>query len=169
MRKIILGGLLLLPMLSIAQKNKVDSQKVKAHEELISFLEKKEFVVKANSVRGRYGNQQFVDPTTNFVTVADSVGVVQIAFPGIIGRNGLGGETVDGKVTNYKITDREIGKGAVVKVTFFGYYTMDFFFNVSAGRFTTVNMNGMWGQRLTFRGELVPLEGSNIYVGIATF
>jgi len=137
----------------------------------MTLVDSAEFVLRANTLRDRYGNQVFVNGTTNFVAVADSVGVVQIAVNNTgIGQNGLGGETVDGRITRYEVTDHGVGKGATVRMTMFGFNTFELLLSVTDSGIGTVDLSGVYrGQRLVFSGELVPLAGSDIYVGNTTF
>lgn len=173
MRQLIILTLALLPFLSFGQSLKKSEKQLKKqdrHEALITLLESKEFVVTANQIRGRRGTSVIVNPSTNFLAFADSVGVIQIAFPnGNIGLNGLGGETVDGRVTKMVIDDRGVGKGANVRITFFGYATFDLLLNISDSGYTNATLSGLQGQRFTYQGDITPLEGSDIFVGQTTF
>ncbi len=174
MKNLALLLLLFLPILGTAQQT--DKQKAKEaerkerHERIMTMINEGEFVMKANTLRDRYGNQIFVNEATNFVAIADSVGVIQIAVNNTgLGRNGLGGETIDGRITNYEVEDFGPGKGANVRMTFFGFSTFDLLLSVNDSGLGTIDLSGMYGQQLVFSGEMVPLEGSDIYVGTTTF
>ncbi len=176
MKNLALILLFLFPILGMAQPQQTDKQKSKEekrkeqHEKLMTLIDSGEFVFQANFLRDRYGNQVFVNETTNFVAVADSVGVIQIAFNnGAIGRNGLGGETIDGRITQYEVYDCGPGKGANIRMTLFGFSTFDLRLSVNDNGIGTIDLSGIYGQRLVFSGELLPLEGSDIFVGTTTF
>ncbi len=170
MKNLALFLIMLLPLMAMAQGSTKEAKREAQHEKLMDLIDSKEFVLKANTIRDRYGNQIFVNELTNFVAVADSSGAVQIALNNSrIGRNGLGGETVDGRVTQYEVKDFGPKKGVMIKLTLFGSGTFHLILNVSSGGYATVDLSGIYGQRLTFSGELEPLEGSNIFLGRTTF
>jgi len=162
--------MLLLPILGMAQKSTKEAKKSERHEKLMALIDSQEWVLKANTLRDRYGNNVFVNENTNFLAIADSSAVVQIAINNSrMGRNGLGGETVDGRMTQYKVKDFGPGKGATIQLTLFGQTTLHLILNLSDSGFGTMQLSGLFGQRLTFSGEISPLEGSDIFVGTTTF
>jgi hypothetical protein len=170
MKKLAIILILLLPIMAMAQGPTKEAQNKAQHKKLMTMVDSQEWVLRANTLRDRYGNNIFVNDATNFVAIADSVGVVQIAFDNAqIGRNGLGGETVDGRITQYVVKDLGPGKGATIRMTLFGYTTLNLILNISDSGYGTIQLSGLYGQRLTYSGQLVPLEGSDIYVGTTTF
>lgn len=170
MKKLAIILILFLPVVAMAQGSTKEAKKKARHEKIMTLIDSQEWVLQANTLRDRYGNNVFVDETTNFVAIADSAGVVQIAFNNArIGRNGLGGETVDGRITRYDVKDLGPGKGATINMTLFGQTTLHLLLNISDGGYATLYLTGLFGQRLTFSGQLRPLQGSDIYVGTTTF
>jgi hypothetical protein len=170
MKKLAILLLLFLPIMAMAQGSTKEAKRKAAHKKIMTLIDSKEWALQANTLRDRYGNNVFVDETTNFVAIADSMGVVQIAFDNArIGRNGLGGETIDGRITQYLVKDLGPGKGATIRMTLFGYTTLSLLLNISDSGYGTIQLSGLYGQRLTYSGQLVPLEGSDIFVGTTTF
>ncbi len=63
------------------------------------------FTLEADQVVFKYGHRAYVSPTTNFVAVEDGRAVAQVAFNiPAAGPNGIGGVTVEGPLTDYKMT-----------------------------------------------------------------
>ncbi len=63
------------------------------------------FTLEADQVVFKYGHRAYVSPTTNFVAVQDGRATAQVAFNiPAVGPNGIGGVTVEGPITEYKMT-----------------------------------------------------------------
>lgn len=171
MRNLIIAIMMMLPLVAFPQKKAQKEAKKKArHEQLMNLINSKTFVLEAYALRDRYGNQIFVNTNTNFVAVADSAAVLQIAFNnGMMGRNGLGGETIDGRITRFEVNDRGPGKGARVRMTFFGITAIDLFLDVSDNGRADIRLSGLRGRSIQYVGDLKPLQGADIYVGSTTF
>ena len=71
-------------------------------------IDNQTFVLEADRVYFKYGTSAFVSSNTNFVGLDGDKAVVQVAFNvPFSGPNGLGGITVDGNASNYKVkTDK---------------------------------------------------------------
>lgn len=79
-------------------------------EEAKQAIENKSFTLEADQVIFKRGRTAFVSSNTNFVTVNGNKGSVQVAFNiPVSGPNGLGGVTVDGNVSGYKVTTDKKG------------------------------------------------------------
>ena len=173
MRKLLLLLVLCLPFALSAQKSsrqKKAEKKKEKHEKLLQLIESMEFVIETHTIRDKRGRQSFVSPTTNFVAIADSAGVIQIATNNFApGLNGLGGQTIQGRITRFEIEDNGIGKGVDIRITFFGLAAFDFFVNISENRYATLYLSGSQGQQLRFIGNIIPLEESDIFVGNPAF
>ena len=135
----------------------------------IQSLEKLDFVVEADKLIFKHGNSAFVNATTNFVSLADSRAVIQIAPFNGGGPNGVGGITLQGEASNIKIrTDR---KGNT-------YFTMNVLgaalsANVSislskGSNYASVTVDPTFhGNRITFYGRLLPSARSRVFEGRA--
>lgn len=73
-------------------------------------IDNQTFVLEADRVYFKYGISAFVSSNTNFVGLDGDKAVVQVAFNvPFSGPNGLGGITVDGNASNYKVkTDKKV-------------------------------------------------------------
>jgi hypothetical protein len=130
-------------------------------------LEQRSFVVEANTVFSKRGRSFQMNPSINFVKLENGEGVLQLAFNQIVGWNGVGGITLDGKVRNYKINKGDGSKMPSVQFDMngtLGWATVRIVLNTSGIARASVDA-GMSGGRVTFAGPLVPLSESSVYEG----
>jgi hypothetical protein len=131
-------------------------------------LEYQRFVLEADYVAGKSGSRTPVNSTLNFVIVDSLKATMQLGSPWGLGINGVGGVTVDGKITKYELNKKETKKGVSYSVTFyvmssFGSYDIQMWISQSGRADATVRGN-VSGQ-LTYSGQLVPLSQSRVYKG----
>lgn len=131
-------------------------------------LRNKDFVLQADNVSFKSGATVYVDDATNFISVKGDRAVVQISPSDFSpGPNGLGGVTVDGRVSDYNVsTDRKgrltlsmnvmgIGINAQVEI-----YMSPGSNNAQATVYPNFNSNTVW-----ISGSLVPYENSTVIEG----
>ena len=149
------------------EEQAVLDSKIKMYTEI---FEQKSFVIEANTVYSKKGRSFQMNSSINFVKLNKGVGVVQLGFDGIIGWNGVGGITLDGNVTNYKV---DKGDGTKMPSVSFnmngpsGGGTVRISVNSSGNSRATID--GNFGDRITFSGPLVPLSESSTYQGQTLF
>lgn len=166
---------------SIAQQDKKLSKKekkelrkqqqIEQNRIIIELLYSKNWVIEAHTVYDRYSQSYQLNPTINFVGVKDEEGALQLGFDGLIGWNGVGGVTVDGKVTKYEVKEGNGKSGPTLNLRFQGRGIGSAIINVtvnSSGQ-ATARVNGDFGDRITFAGTIKPLEESAVYKGQSLF
>ena len=80
-------------------------------QEALQAMRDTTFTLEADQVIFKYGHRAYVSSTTNFVTVNKKRATLQVAFNvPVSGPNGMGGITLDGNVSNYKIETNKKGK-----------------------------------------------------------
>lgn len=85
-----------------ALQNRIDSLQ---WQEALRAVNDTAFTLEADQVIFKYGHRAYVSSTTNFVAINKKNATVQISFNvPVAGPNGMGGVTLDGNVSNYKIT-----------------------------------------------------------------
>jgi len=129
-------------------------------------LENNSFVIETDFLSDRYGNRVPVSPTINFVMVEDSTGVIQIGSNSRLGANGVGGVTAKGKITKYELEENEEKKSFYLHITVMtsiGIYDLNI--NVSGYGNATARLSGLSAGKLTFDGDIVPLQESAVYEG----
>ena len=142
--------------------------KIKLYTEM---FEQQSFVLEANTVYSKKGRSFQMNSSINFVKIDNGTGVLQLAFNQIVGWNGVGGITLDGKVRNYKVNKGDGSKMPTVQFDMngtLGWGTVRISVNSSGNARATVD-GGTSGGRITFSGPLVPLKESGTYQGSSLF
>lgn len=163
------------PTLTKEQKKaeKARKKRQKEIEDSISFelarkaVEEGRFVITADQIRGKHGRSVNVNRTTNFVLVQGDTAVVQFALEGIVNSpNGIGGLTVEGRVTKRHIDYDKRGNLNYTMYVTGTALSADVTFTLpksSTRCSATVNSN-FSSDQLTFSGELCPYH-TNVYQG----
>ncbi len=125
------------------------------------------FVLKANQLRNKYGQMIMVSPTINFVAVKGRQVYVQFGTEAGIGYNGVGGLTLKGELTDFKMTRDKKYNGYTIMITTNGTngsLTITVQSNVT-GDNANARVQTNWGGQLNFVGEIVPIVGAEIFQG----
>ncbi len=142
------------------------------YQETVSLLESNQFAIEATRLADRYGRQAFINPNTNFVLVDGDIGVIQLALGSGPGFNGLGGITLEGRITNFVLNPtNNLNRGISGRMTVIGTAlgAVDLFFNINAEGNSTIRFSSNYGHRFQLYGFLTPLNESIIYQGMTTF
>jgi len=158
--------------LSKKERKELRSQQLAEQKEaIVALLNSKAWVIEAHTVFDRYNQSYQLNPTINFVGVNGDEGALQLGFNGLIGWNGVGGVTVDGKVTKYEVKEGKPNSGPTLVLRFqgraMGSATISVTVNTSGQ--ATARVNGDFGDRITFSGMLKSLEESTVYKGQSLF
>jgi len=125
------------------------------------------FVLEANTLRNKSGQSVQVSPTINFIAADSLTGVIQVGSEMYIGRNGVGGITLDGSVSDYKYSKDEKNGSYYISYylrTVVGTYDVKIR-AYSDGRADADVSAATWGNKITYAGYLVPLAISTVYKG----
>ena len=130
-------------------------------------IHQQQFVLEADFLSDKYGQRAPVTSTINFVMIDSLVGTVQFGDAQRIGYNGVGGATVDGRITKYEYT--KMGKKqdsySVRMVFMSGIGTYDITLMINAQGVGDATIRGNWSDQLNYHGKLVPLTLSRVYKG----
>jgi hypothetical protein len=129
------------------------------------------FVLEADFLSDRQGSRVPVEPTLNFIIVDSLNGTIQLGSAQTVGYNGVGGATVDGRISSYEYS--AIGKNknsySVIMNFMSSIGTYYITLMVNADGKTDASVRGNWSGVLNYHGQLVPLDESRIYKGYSTF
>ena len=136
----------------------------------VNALEEGEFVLEANNVTFPNGLVRFVSSNTNYVQMDNGEGVVQTAFSNFTyspGPNGLGGVTVEGKISSPTLNKDKDGnvyytfsiQGVAISATVLISLTAG---TNNACAQISPNFNG---NNMTMTGNLVPISESDVFQG----
>ena len=130
-------------------------------------VEQQQFVLEADYLSDKYGQRAPVTATINFVLVDSIVGTVQFGSAQAIGYNGVGGVTVDGRITKYEYTTTGKNEDSYsIRMIFMasvGSYDITLLVNSSG--YADAQIRGNWNGQLNYHGKLVPLTLSRVYKG----
>lgn len=139
----------------------------KLFQTAIDALKKQDFVLEAQTLTFKKGQTISVTPSTNFISMSGDRATVQVSF--VTGRplqNGLGGVTVEGKVSDIKMsTDK---KGRVSYSFYVQGLGISAYVNISLvgnNKASATILPSFHSNTLILNGNLVPSEKSNTFEG----
>ncbi|NLR91080.1 DUF4251 domain-containing protein [Flammeovirga agarivorans] len=141
------------------------------HEQAVSGIDSQAFVLEATQVYDRYGHTENVSSNINFVKVSGDVAVFQLGFDGVVGLNGVGGITMEGKISDYQVIEEKNGR-KTVKFNVMGPLMLaNMQFSVDgAGNYANVKVRAQTENiELNFRGVVKPTNHSTVYEGMKLF
>ena len=154
------------------KEERKEARKLEALEDLQranDLVRERQWVLETHTLFGRYGDAFPVNPSINFVAVNGDNCVIQLGFEHLIGWNGLGGVTFEGKVKSYKVYEAADGQGISLRAEFFGPgRNLSMFLDVS-GVNSDIRLRGNWGSRLRMSGQIVHPDESRVYKGQPVF
>ncbi len=136
---------------------------------LDSLFESKSFVLEADYLENKYGDQIPVSSMVNFIMVNSTNGVLQTGNTSSIGYNGLGGVTAEGSIGTWKLNRDYKNLNFTLRfsiLTDIGSY--DVLMTVNAGNYARATITGIWPGKLIYSGHLNRLDGSGVYKGQRT-
>jgi len=136
--------------------------------ELTRFMvEQQQFVLEADYLSDKYGQRVPVTPTINFVLIDSLVGTVQFGDAMAVGYNGVGGITVDGRVTKYEysVIGKKKDSYSIRLILMSSIGTYDITLLINSQGYGDAQIRGNWSGQLNYHGKLVPLTLSRIYKG----
>lgn len=150
-----------------ALQNRIDSA---YWAESLAAIKDTVFTLEADRVVFKYGQVAYVNSNTNFVSVNKNDAVVQVAFNvPFAGPNGIGGVTVQGSVSGYKVNTDKNGITTVkMNVIGVGISAQIWITMYKGTHEASVDILPNFNSRnITLNGVLLPLEKSDVYKGRA--
>lgn len=148
-----------------ALQEKIDSIQ---HAEAVEAINAKKFTLEADQVVFKYGQTAYVTSNTNFVSVDGEDAVVQVAFNiPAAGPSGLGGVTVNGKVSSYEMrTDKRGTLYLSMNVMGVGISArLDISMPKGTNNATVTITPNFNSNRLTLNGVILPAFKSSVFKG----
>ncbi len=149
------------------QKQKESDKQLQAFYKLI---ESRQFIIEATQVYGDQGDVYNVMPSVNFFAVDSVYSTIQLSFVGIVGWNGIGGVTLDGRIDRFDLNEFTSAKPLSLNgsINLRSGGNSQFTMYVYSSGMATVTLTGNWGSSITFQGRLFTLADSKVYKGIPT-
>lgn len=146
-------------------QNRIDSV---YWDEALDAIKDTTFTFEADKVVFPYGQIAYVNSNTNFVSVNKDDAVVQVAFNvPFSGPNGIGGVTVQGNISGYKIqTDKKGTTQVSMSVTGIGISAQIWITMYKGSHEASVEiLPNFNSRRLTLNGVILPLHKSTVFQG----
>ncbi len=158
------------------QKEQKKAEKERQNAELrkvtAAMIENHRFVLEADYLGNGRGYRASVSKLLNFIALDSNQVVLQIGSPFGIGINGVGGATVEGKITKYEAKKKE-GKRSTSYFVMLYITSPAGIFNVSMSvsdlGYADATVRGSFSGQIRYSGKLVPLKLSRIYKGQSTY
>lgn len=168
MRKIsfLLLSLLIVSAASAQTKKELRKQKqMETKKKNLALINNKTWVIEADMVYDRQMNPYNVSPTTNFMMLEGDMLTIQLDFKGLVDWNGIGGITMEGKVSKYEIKENKDAKPVDLTVYALGSAmgNVTVFASVDSYGMGRITYSDAQGTRLTINGYFYSFEESRVY------
>jgi len=131
-----------------------------------SLLRGKKFVLEAHFLKYSNGNRVNVVSTLNFISIDSLSAVIQVGSMQRVGYNGVGGVTVQGRISNWKLEKNDKQKNFYLTLSIQGNVDIyDVSISIDYAGYATATLNGINTGRLTFEGNVVSKEETVIFKG----
>ena len=135
-----------------------------------NMIEDQKFVLEATNLYDKYGQIYPVSSNLNFIVVNGDQAIIQIGSPAGMGRNGVGGITVDGRVTKFEMKSNDKKGNYQARINVMSSVgNFDVLLNVGSTYNASADIRSNHPQRIRYQGKLVPLDNSEIYVGQSSY
>lgn len=155
------------------EKRKEEQAEAKEQQAIMTkkMIELQRFVLEANQLSDKYGQRVQVSPNINFIMIDSLQGTIQLGSAFNVGYNGVGGTTVDGKITKYEVkkTGRKKESYSVQLHFMSAIGTYDISLMVGSEGHASATIRGNWSGQLNYHGKLMPLGVSRVYKGNPSF
>lgn len=157
----------------LAKEQKRAEQAEKRNEQaaiIKHLLDSQMFVLEADYISDGRGQRIQVISSINFVAIDSTLGLLQIGSPSGLGWNGVGGITVEGKISKYELKTIEGKRGtsyalSIVVMSSIGIY--DVHFRISPSGYSDATVRSTVSGQLKYSGHIVPISQSKVYKGLS--
>lgn len=137
-----------------------------------AILETKAWVLEAHTLQDRYGETYNISSTLNFIGIEEDKVTVQLGSTHEIGYNGVGGITLDSRVSQYEIIEgKRKNSGYTVTLSLMNSLmgSSRIVIHVSPDGTASATLTTMEGERVTYNGKIVHLSQSTVYKGTTIY
>jgi hypothetical protein len=149
------------------QKEAREKEREKNIEMTAKMVRLQRFVLEADYLSNKYGTRVPVSQNINFIMVDSLEATLQTGSAFAVGFNGIGGETVSGRVTKYDfvMTGRNKDSYSIRMVLLSPVGVFDITLLINPEGYADASIRGNWSGQLNYHGRLVPLGLSKVYTG----
>lgn len=155
--------------LTRAEKKELRKQQQEEMQKLVdSLISNRTFVLEASSLITRYGSIIPVSSTINFISIDSTNATFQFGSDNHFGQNGVGGVTIDGKISVWVVKTRKKTGVYYVRTTLNSAWgTYDINFNISPSGMADATITTNYGGSLRYTGRILAPDQSRIFKGSA--
>jgi hypothetical protein len=146
------------------EKEKRMQELEKSYQSTIQFVEGKQFVLEAEFLNFNNGNRVFVSDVLNFIYIDSTDILIQIGNNYGAGYNGVGGITVKGTISEWKLKRNDKQKSIFLQISVMsnlGIYQIAM--HIYAERNASATLTSITSGRIDYTGNLVSLDKSKVY------
>ncbi len=158
------------PLIQLQNKaQKKEQQKAEfaaKYKATVQLVDSMDFVLEADYLGTRWGDKYPVSSQLNFISIDSTHVVIQVGSDRRIGRNGVGGATAEGDISNLKVKKNDKSGSlylSMTTMTNLGIY--DISMTINGNGYAEATLSGFTSQKLVYYGQLVKRENSRIYQG----
>jgi len=143
-------------------REKLKEEKIKFVD---SIIEQRKFVLEADYIMNRKGESFSVSSNINFIYIDSATAVFQFGSTYLIGVNGVGGVTVEGKIKDYQLTKRKSGSYYIRISVSSSIGFFDINLNITSTGVADADISTMSNKKINYSGRIKSLSQSNVYQG----
>jgi hypothetical protein len=137
---------------------------------LDTLIQSKNFVIEATFLENKYGERIFVAPGLNFIRVDSTNGVLQTGSYNGMSSNGVGGVTVEGRVSRWRVVKNFKSLSYYIQFSVesnTGVY--DVSITLTADNNAQATITGNTSGKLIYDGHLEAFNNSSVYKGRTSY
>ena len=141
-------------------------QEEKAVKIVSAIIDDKRFILEADYIRNRYGQSLPVNSNINFVAVDSTRAIFQFGSAHTVGINGVGGVTIEGRITSFDVQKREKSGSYYIHINISattGFYEIQL--DVTSTGMASAQVTALSRHRIEYSGRLAPLNQSRVFKG----
>jgi len=153
------------------KKAEREAYEAQLKQEIAMSIDSAQWVLEARMIANKTGASIQVNSTLNFVALEGETAFIQIGSNAGFGSNGVGGVSVETRVTKYEVKKNEKNGSYYIQIythSAAGSFTINIDCN-STGQSANATVQGNSSNQVRYTGELVPLHLSKVYKGHTRF
>jgi len=151
------------------ERREIKKFEAEKNERIITkIIDDRKFVLEADYIKSKNGQTIPVTSNINFIMVDSVKAIFQFGSANTIGINGIGGVTVEGKITNFEVQKNEKAKSYYIQLNIAatgGFYDIQLIIT-STGN-ASAQINALSQHKLEYSGRLLPLQSSRVHKGMS--
>ncbi|MBN1198193.1 MAG: DUF4251 domain-containing protein [Bacteroidales bacterium] len=151
---------------SVKKKQRKEAEAERKFKEAGQLLETRHFILQAKFIKNREGSRISVNPLLNFIQIDSNQAFLQIGFYQFVGPNQAGGISADGRITRWKLEKSDKRKTYTLFMSVItNRGNIDIFMDINQNSYATATLSGITSARLTYDGDLLPTDKSDVHKG----